>query len=49
MAQPVPSKPGNVKITPVGHTFDGKFGNNPNVQERGKSGTPTPQTFGKGS
>lgn len=48
MTQPVPSKPGNVKITKVGHTFDGKFGNTPNAQEKGAS-TPTPQTFGKGS
>lgn len=48
MAQPTPSKPGNVKITPVGHTFDGKFGNTPNAQEKGKS-SPTTQTFGKGA
>ena len=48
MAQPTPSKPGNVQITKVGHTFDKKFGNDPNVQERGKD-TPTPITFGKGA
>jgi len=47
MAQPKPSKPGNVQITKVGHTFDGKFGINPNAQEKGQT-TPTPQTFGKG-
>lgn len=47
MAQPVPTKPGNVAITKVGHTHGTKFGVNPNLQERGKS-EPTPQTFGKG-
>lgn len=48
MAQPIPSKPGNVKITPVGHTSGTKFGTNPSVQEKGAS-TPTPLTFGKGA
>jgi hypothetical protein len=41
-----PSKPGNVKITPVGHTYSGKHGSNPNATVRGGS-KPTEQTFGK--
>lgn len=48
MAQPLPTKPGNTKITPVGQTSGNKYGQDPMVKERGVS-SPTPQTFGKGS
>lgn len=48
MTQPMPTKPGSVGITKVGHTFDGKFGQNPNAQEKGKT-SATPITFGKGT
>lgn len=48
MTQPKPTKPGNVLITKVGHTFGTKFGVNPNLQERGKS-EPTSESFGKGA
>lgn len=40
-----PSKAGGVKITPVGHTFSGKFGSNPNAKVRGRSTTPTTQEW----
>jgi hypothetical protein len=48
MAMQKVTKPGNVQITPVGHTTNGKFGSEPNAKVRGRSEQPTPQTFGKG-
>lgn len=48
MPQPAISKPGSVQVKKIGHTFDGRFGINPNVQEKGKQ-SPTEQSFGKGS
>lgn len=44
-----PSKPGNLKITPVGHTYSGRHGIDPNAKVRGGSSQPTQQTFGKGT
>lgn len=48
MTQSKPSKPGNVAIKKVGHTYDNRFGNTPTAQERGKE-SATEQTFGKGA
>ncbi len=42
------SKPGNVKITPIGHTTSGKHGSVPNAKVRGGSTEPSPMSFGKG-
>jgi hypothetical protein len=42
-----PSKPGNVQITKIGHTFSGSHGSNPSAKVKGVSTTPTPITFGK--
>lgn len=41
-----PTNSGNTKITPVGHTYSGKFGSDPNCKTRGRSGQPTEQRFG---
>jgi hypothetical protein len=41
-----PTKTGSVRISPVGHTYSGKFGSQPNAQPRGRSGKPTEQKFG---
>jgi len=42
-----PSKPGNVKITPVGHTTIPAFGLDPNAKVKGRPVEPSPITFGK--
>ena len=41
------TKPGNVQITPVGHTNSGTFGTDPNKRVKGRGEVPTPLTFGK--
>lgn len=46
MAQPVPTKPGNVALTRIGHTYDNRFGMTPMAQEKGKQ-SPTEAVFGK--
>ena len=43
-----PSKPGNVKITPVGHTSNNSFGITPDARVKGRPTDPSPLTFGKG-
>lgn len=40
------TKTGNAPIKKVGHTFSGQFGSEPNSKAKGRSGEPTPQTFG---
>ena len=42
-----PSKPGNVMITPVGHTASHTFGNTPDAKVVGRTTEPTALTFGK--
>jgi len=48
MTQPKISKPGNVTITKIGHTYDNRFGICPDVKEKGKQ-APIEQSFGKGA
>jgi hypothetical protein len=45
MEKNVKSKTGNAPIVKVGHTYSGKFGSEPMAKERGRSQTPTDQTF----
>lgn len=42
-----PTAPGNVKITPVGHTQNGAFGITPDAKVKGRPTQPSPITFGK--
>lgn len=42
-----PTKPGNVKITAVGHTVNNAFGNTPDARVKGRPTEPTQITFGK--
>ena len=43
------TKPGNVPITRVGHTYSTQHGSDPNAQVRGRPSQPTPEVFGKGT
>lgn len=46
MPKPTITHGGKIPITKVGHTFSGQHGSNPNAKVKGRSGEPTPQTFG---
>jgi hypothetical protein len=45
MEKNIKSKTGKAPIQKVGHTYSGKFGSEPMAKERGRSATPTEQTF----
>jgi hypothetical protein len=40
-----PKAGSGTRITPIGHTFSGKFGSEPNAKVRGRGTEPTEQSF----
>jgi hypothetical protein len=45
MDKNIKSKTGKAPVEKVGHTYSGKFGSEPMAKERGRSQTPSEQTF----